>query len=992
MNTPDRDLLTTFLAGGPPAHDAFRTLTTRYVGLIYATARRQAPPHLAEDITQAVFLLLAQKAKSLRNPELLPAWLLQTTRFCAAAAHRQESRRRRREQEVAAMTPVQSDPAPADEHADLTPHLDTALLSLPSIDRTALLLRYYNDNSIAEIAVALNLSEEAAKKRVARALEKLRKLFLKKHLPLAAPPLATALAKQATAAPPLLAATCSTAALTPTTATTTATLLAKSTTKLLFWSNTKLTATTAALLLTTAGTAALLQHLHVAPPFLTTPIDAPAPLAAKITSSLSTLRRAKDPIPTIEVLDLTTNAPIPNAQIMITDGNLHGPILATATTGPDGKATLPYPSTIANNIHIIATKDGFVPVETIAARPLPTDPAPDHFTLRLERGTTIGERILDAAGNPLANVSVHVIADKNYDPDTFIPRDHELFVTTTNANGEWSLSNIPASCRQLFIGTSHPSSFPARGDTYLSDVFYDLAPDAPCFAPLHNETFTVRLFPAIPVTGTVHAPDGHPIKATISLANQRSPFPLPDISTDANGHFQIGLPKNTTVLGCAHADGFATTPFSITLAEQPLQTNITLQPAQPLALQILDPAGAPNPHPTVSIRYEYGQPGTNPYMFKCLVHYFFSDAAGNISWHDAVPQSLTAQDAISQRLTAQDAISQRLTAQITAPGYMYQSITLTPGAPNRITLLPQPLIHVHALDAATGKPVTDYHVIAGITPSLTSREIQWTDDPGARLNTRQLPDGSFEVTSTIQYPFPPYSDIHVPDWFPLYAIRAAGAHYAPSDSTPSPRDRHHYDNTHPLRAAPPLSSQLLVDADDAPLPHAVVLLITSRLNIHNADYPFTPELIKRDPYRYATTDNDGTFTFPPQKGHFLLVVANDTGYAFSTDKQLAQSGALLLYPWATINGTLLRPDGTPAPYVFINAFCQLPNPTFGPDIQYDTRTDNNGHFTIRHAPAGDYRFTAQTLPTYIEKQFHLRPAQTLTLTLKINPTSPPPNP
>ena len=147
-------------------------------------------------------------------------------------------------------------------------------------------------------------------------------------------------------------------------------------------------------------------------------------------------------------------------------------------------------------------------------------------------------------------------------------------------------------------------------------------------------------------------------------------------------------------------------------------------------------------------------------------------------------------------------------------------------------------------------------------------------------------------------------------------------------------------------------------------PNAVVLLTTGWLDIYNADYPFAPELIKRDPPHYATTDNDGTFTFPPQKDHFLLVVANDTGYAFSTDKQLAKSNTLTPPPLGlTINGTLLI-NNLPAPNIPIHTDCiPLPNPSDGPGIQHDTRTDNNGHFTIPHAPGGDYQILTARSPT-----------------------------
>src|SRR5271169_1289426 len=122
--TTDRELLAAYSHG---SQEAFRSLADRYVSLIYAAAKRQAPPHLAEDITQAVFILLAQRAHTLRDPNLLPAWLLKVTRFCAADALRSAQRRHHHEQKAAAMaTPLTTDAPPPDlQH--LEPHLDAAL-------------------------------------------------------------------------------------------------------------------------------------------------------------------------------------------------------------------------------------------------------------------------------------------------------------------------------------------------------------------------------------------------------------------------------------------------------------------------------------------------------------------------------------------------------------------------------------------------------------------------------------------------------------------------------------------------------------------------------------------------------------------------------------------------------------------------------------------------------------------------------------------------
>ncbi|MEA2733928.1 MAG: hypothetical protein QOE14_379 [Humisphaera sp.] len=161
---------------------AFATLVRRHVDLVYSSAaRRVGDRHLAEDVTQAVFVILAKKAKSIRTGPL-SAWLLSTVRYAAANALKMETSRRRHEQ-AAAATPLQwgrgagacsSNPTDVLVWQEVAQQLDDAVLKLPALDRQAVLLRYFEDRAIAEIAAELNVSEGAAKQRLSRAVEKLR--------------------------------------------------------------------------------------------------------------------------------------------------------------------------------------------------------------------------------------------------------------------------------------------------------------------------------------------------------------------------------------------------------------------------------------------------------------------------------------------------------------------------------------------------------------------------------------------------------------------------------------------------------------------------------------------------------------------------------------------------------------------------------------------------------------------------------------------------
>lgn len=201
----DRQLLTRYVKEG--SQEAFAEVVGRHIHFVYSTALRQVRTRqLAEDVTQVVFINLARKAASLSDQVVLAGWLHRDTRFTALDALRAEQRRQAREQEACSMnTP---DPNPDPDWEQVRPWLDEALHEMASLDRDALLLRFFEKRSLKEIGVALGSGEDAARKRVSRALDKLRDLLGRRGVTTSASALSVTLtANGIQAAPASLAGT-----------------------------------------------------------------------------------------------------------------------------------------------------------------------------------------------------------------------------------------------------------------------------------------------------------------------------------------------------------------------------------------------------------------------------------------------------------------------------------------------------------------------------------------------------------------------------------------------------------------------------------------------------------------------------------------------------------------------------------------------------------------------------------------------------------------
>ena len=172
--TDDAELLRRYAKD--QSEDAFAELVGRHLNLVYAAALRLVggDAHRAKDVAQQVFTALARQADPLSRHASLIGWLYTCTRYTAAKIVRTEQRRQKHEQEAQTMHELLASEVPEAGWDRLRPVLDDVMGELDARDREAVLLRFFESQPFGHIGAVLRLTEDAARMRVERALERMR--------------------------------------------------------------------------------------------------------------------------------------------------------------------------------------------------------------------------------------------------------------------------------------------------------------------------------------------------------------------------------------------------------------------------------------------------------------------------------------------------------------------------------------------------------------------------------------------------------------------------------------------------------------------------------------------------------------------------------------------------------------------------------------------------------------------------------------------------
>ncbi|HTV62769.1 MAG TPA: sigma-70 family RNA polymerase sigma factor [Verrucomicrobiae bacterium] len=939
MNRTDsRKLLREYADHGDET--AFCKLVEQYVDLVFSVALRRVAgdADFAKDIAQTVFTDLARKASSLRGVRFLGGWLHRHTCFVASNMLRSEQRRQVREQEAAQMNATQN--SPDSLWTQLTPMLDDTIESLEAPDRQAILLRFFERQDFRSIGAALGgVSDDAAQKRVSRALEKLRALLAERGVTLSVILLSGLLAGRAIAAAPAgLAGNMAQLALSGAGAGAGLglTLLGMTKSPLFI-----------IILVGTAAAMAFLAHwefrsVHPArlpreqlQPIATIGAEVSAPRPASESSPASSIPGSNNVATTNGVLLLNIVAadvgrPIPNVEvdywIRKNDNTTQNRQLEATRYGV---CKVPVPDDISE-LELISQSIGFATTR-LDWRPDHGEQIPAAYTLKMERAVLVGGEVVDPDGNPVAGANVH------FEPRPPAPESRPQsddfpfnFDATTDARGHWQIYRIG----QEPFGTIHGD---AAHPDFVASPFLDFGNDPEAETQLLAGTYVFHLNRAVVVSGVVLDANGQPVaNADVLVGNAPGEFGARKTKTGNDGTFSVAGCQPGDNLITAQAAGLAAKSIAVDLSDNncgPFQ--LTLNPGKVLKLRVVDEDSNPVPDANVMLLSQPDVPESSDSAPSAPRIRFKqqTDSEGRMEW-DSAPDA-------------------ELTFLVSAPDYMVKrGVKAQPdGIEHVITLEPALTVSGTVADAATGQPIPRFRVVAGWpthVPTSGPNDVEDATKPHWSPFERDwmaFGKGKFEFTyqtpMVIGEPNPDYMFKFEADGYRPFVtgVISATARYVRID----------------VALAPAATTEVTVLTPE----HQVAAGVQIGLVSEGAGLVLIPGGFSRQTIDSATatslcsTDDRGNFALPPDPAITEIVAADAQGYAEATPAELAANPVINLAPWGRLEGTFLS-NGVPLVGSTLSIeFGQGQGMnTISCGFHFQATTDAQGRFVFTQAPTG----------------------------------------
>ncbi|HEY3854809.1 MAG TPA: sigma-70 family RNA polymerase sigma factor [Verrucomicrobiae bacterium] len=601
---------------------AFAELVRRHIGLVYNAAARQTnnDPHLAEDVTQAVFTDLARKAAKLSRHPALTAWLYTSARFIASNMRRAEQRRVTREKQAHAMNAIHPTPEPEPDWEQICPLLDDAMHTLNEEDRLAVLLRHFEQHSYAEIGARFGVTEDSARMRVNRALEKLHDTLTKRGVTSTAVALVALLAENAHCAVPTYLADKTTRAAIAGTAGATGlgTFLVTKTMMIIV-------------------AAALLLMIEIAH-FTSRPTAKNnfafdkkiTAIAAEVLnpgkSAVASLAKTKtrDAVLHLQIVTADTGQPIPDVLIDCFDwASENGARKLRANRL--GICDVHY-SPFTERLELITGKGPFADVRLLW-QPRLGDVIPSNYVLRVERAIPISGIVLDPDGAPLPGADVKFILAATDDAEAKSPTKYEYygvsFEATTDNAGHWQIDRISNEIIQYLLGkASDINYFDADSVLTVRDHLAE--------TQLRQGNYVFKLKRKVKAEGIVVDVAGNPIAGATVTTGYNHDVTLGD------GKFSIADCVPTMQRLFANAPGFASARVDVDLGEVTNSIRFVLTPGKVLRIRVVDDKGNPVANATINStplpRAVAGQPTFGQELYPSSKQ---TDDEGRANWENA---------------------------------------------------------------------------------------------------------------------------------------------------------------------------------------------------------------------------------------------------------------------------------------------------------------------------------------------------------------------
>lgn len=905
---------------------AFAELVRQHIDLVYSAALRQlnGDASAAQDVTQAVFTDLARKAPALAHHTSLTGWLYTSTRYLATKARRAEQRRRAHEQEAHAMNQLlqSADPDPA--WLELRPLLDDVMHELNATDREAVLMRYFERLPLAEVGARLQLTENAARMRVDRALDKLRVALAKRGVTSTVSVLAGVLAERAVAfAPAELATRVSQAAI--------ATVAAGCG---LGWGLLELAGLLKDKLLVAAGAAAVVIGLLVVPHLLNrnnrTTTPASVRLAREqasdfVASAATPPANAVDPASVnsvttgnklvLHIIAADTGEPIPMATInfLLVEEGRQGTRMQLSSTSL-GVCEVPVPRD-TTGLFLQSGIDGFADTSLEWNMNL-GETIPEQYLLRLDRAMPIGGLVVDADGKAVAGADVYVLTGLDRRLATR-PESHSLGLSekaVSDAAGRWHIERFAKEAiSKLGLRATHPDYFADPGHSYRSD-----------FGPTEAEKqllagkYIFKLARSVALHGIVVDTNGLPVTPVkVTLKNPEA-GPGSHVTNQIDGTFTMAGCRAGTNLLSLEAKGFALTNLEVDLEPQSAPLYLTLQPGKYLRLRVLDRNGLPVPKATVSL-YRTTLSRTFSAVHTVDENLLFnqqSDADGRVVW-DSSPDDY-------------------LRFTIAAAGMQTTHARVKPDEEEHvITLAPALTISGSVRDAATDQPIPHFRMIIGSVSGLTNafwgRSLDFKDAKFRYVEEKE--GGGTGKRRALMFRF-----------------EAEG--YAPIVTRVVGPDESEVQLDIVMQAtASTVVTVVLPDGRSATNAGIGVLIPGTQMSM-NPDGLL--RAIGAERRNVLSTDDEGRFALPPTEAGARVIAVHPDGYAEATLAALATEPTMRLQPWGRLDGTLFLSGGKVATgwVLRLNSIGRGSLMLYGPDRVV---TDVNGHFVFPKVPPGQLK-------------------------------------